>query len=51
MQTKKLSLSISDDLEEGEVTEEDSADELEDCFKFKENEVRTRFIVNIIASR
>lgn len=31
--------SLDEDLDEGEVTEEDSADEMEECFKFKNSEV------------
>lgn len=30
---------LDEDLDEGEVTEEDSADEMEECFKFKDSEV------------
>lgn len=36
---KKLSKSLHDGLDEGEVTEEDSADEMEECFKLKNIEV------------
>ena len=36
---KKLPKSLDDGLDEGEVTEEDSADEMEECFKLKNIEV------------
>ena len=39
-QGKKLPMTFEEDLDEGDVTEEDSADEMEDCFKFKNSEVR-----------
>ncbi|XP_048580656.1 1-phosphatidylinositol 4,5-bisphosphate phosphodiesterase eta-2 isoform X2 [Nematostella vectensis] len=44
IKTKKLPVALSEDLEEGEVTEEDSADEMDECFKFRsdENEVDHR---------
>ncbi|KAM7445346.1 calcium-dependent phospholipase C [Porites harrisoni] len=35
---KKLPMTFEEDLDEGDVTEEDSADEMEDCFKFKNSE-------------
>uniref|UniRef100_A0A6P8JAS0 Phosphoinositide phospholipase C n=1 Tax=Actinia tenebrosa TaxID=6105 RepID=A0A6P8JAS0_ACTTE len=41
IKTKKLPKSLSEDLDEGEVTEEDSADELDDCFKFKSGDNET----------
>ena len=36
---------FEEDLDEGEVTEEDSADEMEECFKCKEIEVRIECFV------
>ncbi|EDO46562.1 predicted protein [Nematostella vectensis] len=39
IKTKKLPVALSEDLEEGEVTEEDSADEMDECFKFRSDEV------------
>ena len=36
---KTLPKSLGEDLDEGEVTEEDSADEMEECFKLKNLEV------------
>ena len=33
-------MTFEEDLDEGDVTEEDSADEMEDGFKFKNSEVR-----------
>lgn len=41
MKAKKLPATFDQDLDEGDVTEEDSADEMEEAFKFKDNEVRT----------
>lgn len=38
IKAKKLPRSLDEDLDEGEVTEEDSADEMEECFKFKNSE-------------
>lgn len=36
-------MTFEEDLDEGDVTEEDSADEMEDCFKFRNSEVREYF--------
>lgn len=41
LKAKKLPATFDQDLDEGDVTEEDSADEMEEAFKFKDNEVRT----------
>lgn len=38
IKAKKLPATFDQDLDEGDVTEEDSADEMEEAFKFKDNE-------------
>lgn len=48
---KKLPATFEEDLNEGEVTEEDSADEMEEYFKCKNSEVRIRSIVIITSIR
>ena len=47
LKAKKLPATFEEDLIEGEVTEEDSADEMEEYFKCKNSEVGIRGIVII----
>ena len=48
---KKLPATFEEDLNEGEVTEEDSADEMEEYFKCKNSEVRLESNVIITSIR
>ena len=48
IQGKRLPAYLSADAEEGEVSDDDSADEIEDDFKLRSSNVRVRNVVNIM---
>lgn len=49
-QGKRLPAYLSADAEEGEVSDDDSADEIEDDFKLKSSNVRETVAINMTAS-
>lgn len=49
-QGKRLPAYLSADAEEGEVSDDDSADEIEDDFKLKSSNVRETVALNVTAS-